>query len=90
MTISHYNDLGAAIRGVCHAWCEEQGYSNPFCRNGEWWAYPPNGVMPIQIKTVMGKSCQRPVRIGRLILFLYPDGSLGPEPELPLDLTILK
>ncbi|NEO74360.1 hypothetical protein [Moorena sp. SIO3H5] len=90
MTISHYNDLGGAIRGVCHAWCEEQGYSNPFCRNGEWWAYPPNGVMPIQIKTVMGKSCQRPVRIGRLILFLYPDGSLAPEPELALDLTILK
>ena len=86
MTILHYTNLGCAIRGVCHAWCKEQGYTDPFCRNGEWWAYPVNGVMPVQIKTVMGTSCQRPVKLGLLTLFLYPDGSLAPEPESALDL----
>ena len=76
-----YRSLGCAIREVCYAWCEEQGYTDPFCRDGEWWAYPPNGVMPVQIKTVIGTNCQRPVRLGNLTLFLYPDGSLAPEPE---------
>ena len=70
-------DLGSAIRGVCHAWCEEQGYSDPFCLNGEWWAFPPNGVIPVQIKTVMGEGCQRSVQIGPLQLALFPDGSLA-------------
>ena len=71
MTVPNFADLGSAIRGVCNAWCEEQGYTDPFCRNGEWWAYPPNGVM--------GSHCQRPVRLGPLTLFLYPDGSVAPE-----------
>ena len=34
-----FSDLGSAIHGVCQAWCKEQGYSDPFCRNGEWWAF---------------------------------------------------
>ena len=86
MIIPHYTNLGCAIRGVCNAWCKEQNYTDPFCRNGEWWAYPLNGVMPVQIKTVMGKSSQRPVKLGLLTLFLYPDGSLAPEPDSDLDL----
>ena len=81
MTIPHYTNLGSAIRGVCYAWCDELGYTDPFCSNGEWWAYPPNGVIPVKIKTVMGTSCQRLVRLGKLTLFLRPDGSLATEPE---------
>ncbi|MEM8641928.1 MAG: hypothetical protein AAGG51_24390 [Cyanobacteria bacterium P01_G01_bin.54] len=81
MTLSDATDLGDAIRRICQAWCAEQGYTDPFCRNGEWWAYPPNGVMPVPIKTVMDTHCQRPVRLGRVTLFLYPDGSFAPEPE---------
>ena len=77
MTIPQYPDLGSAIQGVCQAWCEENGYSNPFCRNGEWWAFPPHGVMPVQIKAVMGHDKQQLVKIGPLTLALLPDGSLA-------------
>ena len=71
-----YSSLGQAIRGVCMTWCEENGYSEPFCRDGEWWAFPPNGVMPIRIKTVIDKDCQCLVRIGPALLMLLPDGSV--------------
>ena len=71
-----YADLGSAIRGVCQAWCDQHGYSDPFCRDGIWWAFPPNGVMPIRIETVMGKQSQRLVRIGPMRLILFPDGSI--------------
>ena len=77
MTIPHYRDLGSAIRGVCQTWCDEHGYSDPFCRNGEWWAFSPSGVMPVKIKTVMAKDCQRTIQISSLTLTLFPDGSLG-------------
>ena len=76
-SIPIYLNLGEAIRGVCIAWCEEHDYSEPFCRDGEWWAFPPNGVMPIPIKTVMSRECQRLVRIGSAQLSLLPDGSLA-------------
>ncbi|MEO0405792.1 MAG: hypothetical protein AAF289_00425 [Cyanobacteria bacterium P01_A01_bin.135] len=76
MAISEYPNLGAAIRGTCEAWCHVQGYSDPFCRNGEWWAFPPGGVMPVQIKTVMDPRCHHPVKIGPLSLALSPDGSV--------------
>jgi hypothetical protein len=45
-----YPDLAAAVRGVCQDWCQRHGYSDPFCRNGEWWAFPPNGVMLVRIR----------------------------------------
>lgn len=79
MSIPCYPDLGCAIRGVCRDWCEEEGYSDPFYRNGECWAFPPNGVMPIRIKTVIGEGYQRSVKIGSLTLSLFPDGSLAPD-----------
>ena len=87
-TIPHaeatYADLGSAIRGVCQAWCDSasadlsvrNGYSDPFCQDGIWWAFPPNGVMPVRIKTVMEKQSQRLVRIGPMRLMLFPDGSI--------------
>ncbi|MEL6381315.1 MAG: hypothetical protein AAFQ89_02340 [Cyanobacteria bacterium J06626_18] len=77
MTIAHYPDLGTAIRGVCHAWCNANGYSDPFCRDGEWWAFPLGGVMPIRIKTVMREDDRQPVKIGPVMLIIFPDGSLS-------------
>jgi len=29
--------------------CEEIGYTEPFFQEGRWWAFPPNGVMPVAI-----------------------------------------
>lgn len=76
MTTPHYATLGEAIQGVCHTWCDEHGYDDPFCRNGEWWAFPPGGVMPVPVKSVMGDRSPRLVRVGPLTLALLPDGSL--------------
>ncbi|NEQ53481.1 MAG: hypothetical protein F6K11_25655 [Leptolyngbya sp. SIO3F4] len=77
MTIPQYSNLSSAIRGVCQTWCDCHGYSDPFCRDGVWWAFPPNGVMPVRIETVMGDQSQRLVRIGPMRLMLFPDGSIG-------------
>ncbi|MEM9215589.1 MAG: hypothetical protein AAGD25_14750 [Cyanobacteria bacterium P01_F01_bin.150] len=76
-SVPTYSSLGQAIRGVCLTWCEENGYCDPFCQDGEWWAFPINGVMPIRIKTVMGEECPRMVKIGPALLKLLPDGSVG-------------
>ncbi|NJR65348.1 MAG: hypothetical protein HC772_08595 [Leptolyngbyaceae cyanobacterium CRU_2_3] len=33
-------------------WCAENGWSEPFAqRRNEYWAFPPNGVMPLPIPT---------------------------------------
>lgn len=29
--------------------CEFFGYSEPVLLDGGWWAFPPNGVMPIRV-----------------------------------------
>ncbi|MEM6836146.1 MAG: hypothetical protein AAF609_04755 [Cyanobacteria bacterium P01_C01_bin.120] len=79
--MAHYPDLATALEGVCRTWCEANGYSEPFCRNGEWWAFPPAGVMPVKIKDVMEKDSQQQIRIGTLMLTLCPDGSLAREIE---------
>ncbi|QYO62297.1 hypothetical protein [Leptolyngbya sp. 7M] len=74
-----YPDLATAIRDVCQAWCQQHGYTDPFCRNGQWWAFPPNGVMPIRIRDVLtADDCQAQwVQIGRVSLALLPDGSFA-------------
>ncbi|MEM6715391.1 MAG: hypothetical protein AAF827_09740 [Cyanobacteria bacterium P01_D01_bin.6] len=77
MTIPRYADLRSAIDDICQAWCQANGYTDPFCRNGEWWAFPPHSVMPVQIKTVMGADCYYPVKIGPLTLTIWPDGTLA-------------
>ncbi|MDB9527634.1 hypothetical protein PN498_16680 [Oscillatoria sp. CS-180] len=77
MTIPQYPNLAAATRSVCQQWCEAYGYSDPFCRNGEWWAFPPHSVMPVSIKTVMAADCRYPVAIGSLTLTIRPDGSFA-------------
>jgi len=63
-SVSQYPDLRSAIQDTCRIWCEAHGYSEPFCRQGEWWAFPPHGVIPVRIKTVMGVACHYPVKIG--------------------------
>jgi len=72
-----YSTFGKAIRGLCRNWCETHRYTDPFLKDGEWWAFPPGGVMPVQVKTVMGEASQRTVRIGPLRVTLFPDGSLA-------------
>jgi len=79
--IPQYSGLGEAIRSTCEVWCRAEDYSDPFCKDGEWWAFPPGGVMPVRIKTVMGAFSQRQVRIDRLTLSLFPDGSLASKTE---------
>lgn len=72
-----YPDLAAAIKDVCQKWCEENGYTEPFYRNGELWAFPPNGVMAIKIKDAIDKQDSKQVWIGQVSLFILPDGSVA-------------
>ena len=72
-----YPDLAAAIEDICQEWCQENGYTEPFYRNGELWAFPPDGVMPVKIKNVMDKQNSKQVWIGRVSLFILPDGSVA-------------
>lgn len=30
-------------------WCEANGYTDPFLQERQWWAFPPNGVMPVPL-----------------------------------------
>lgn len=76
-----YATLGDAIYDVCQAWCKSHGYSDPFCRNGEWWAFPPSGVIPIQIKSVLDDGSEQVVKIGSLELTLFPDGTVSSAPS---------
>ncbi|MEM9947597.1 MAG: hypothetical protein AAF810_16285 [Cyanobacteria bacterium P01_D01_bin.36] len=77
MTLPQYSNFDDAIRGTCRLWCDAKGYSDPFCQDGEWWAFPPSGVMPIRIKTVMGATSCCLVRINQVTTSLFPDGSLA-------------
>ena len=77
MGLPQYANLRNAIRGTCHAWCDAQNYSDPFCKDGVWWAFPPGGVIPVQIKAVMGEMSHCDVKIGPVTLSLFPDGSLA-------------
>ncbi|MEL6468325.1 MAG: hypothetical protein AAFQ74_01230 [Cyanobacteria bacterium J06623_4] len=72
-----YFTLSMAIADLCQRWCDAHGYRDPFCQDGEWWAFPPGGVMPVKIKTVMSRCSERTVRIGSLTVRLFPDGSLA-------------
>lgn len=76
-SVAHYPDLRSAIQATCRTWCATHGYSEPSCRQGEWWAFPTRGVIPVKIKTVMDITCHYPVKIGPVRLTIYPDGSLG-------------
>ncbi|MGD1873006.1 MAG: hypothetical protein ACFB02_08120 [Mastigocoleus sp.] len=73
---SSYPDLNTAISKVSKQWCNETGYSEPFYHNGEMWAFPPDGVIPVKIKDVITQKDCKKVWIGRVSLFILPDGSL--------------
>ncbi|MDX2215508.1 MAG: hypothetical protein SFY66_19750 [Oculatellaceae cyanobacterium bins.114] len=46
--------------GFLKDWCSEHGYTDLFYQEGEWWAFPPKGVMPVQLSAVMGKERSTP------------------------------
>ena len=75
----NYPDLASAIRGVCEQWCQQNGYTDLFRRNGEWWAFPPNGVMPVRLKNALAPEDKysQEVKIGRVSIALMPDGSFA-------------
>ncbi len=84
-----YSDLAAAVQDVCHNWCQRHGYTDLFCRNGEWWAFPPNGVMPVRIRDMLRTSDSQGnhgqeqwVQIGRASIALLPDGSFATAQRL--------
>ncbi|MEL6554558.1 MAG: hypothetical protein AAFQ63_13970 [Cyanobacteria bacterium J06621_11] len=85
MSLPQYANFSDAIRGTCQAWCKDKGYSGPFCQDGEWWAFPPNSVMPVRIRTVMSQSSSCWVRVYSVTLALFPDGSLVREAVLKSD-----
>ena len=76
--MQEYPDLNAAIKAVCEKWCQQNGYTEPFCHNGEYWAFPPDGVIPIKIRNAIrvDKVEAELVRVGRVYFWLLPDGSL--------------
>jgi len=39
----------AVVTGIFRQY-EAKGYTEPFYQDGEWWAFPPNGVMPVALK----------------------------------------
>ncbi|MEM9508436.1 MAG: hypothetical protein AAGA16_12260 [Cyanobacteria bacterium P01_E01_bin.35] len=75
--MNQYLDLPTAIYDVCQQWCQKHGYSELFCRNGEWWAFPPNGVIPLPLKDTISNKRQysQEIKIGRVSVRLLPDGS---------------
>ena len=51
-----YPNLKAAAAAVCQRWCEQKGYSDRFYQDGSWWAFPPNGVLPVKINEVIDRD----------------------------------
>lgn len=37
--------LAIEVQDWCAFWC----YTDPFIHDGQWWAYPPAGVMPVPV-----------------------------------------
>ena len=74
---SVYPDLASAICCIREQWCDLHGYTEPFCHNGVWWVFPPNGVIPVRIRDVMNTDKGQWVRIGRVSIALLPDGSFA-------------
>ena len=77
----HYPNLATAIYDVCQQWCQQNGYSDLFCRNGQWWAFPPNAVMPVCLRDAITpeEKYHQEVTIGRVSVILLPDGSFAKD-----------
>ena len=85
-----YPDLKAAAAAVCQKWCQQHGYCDSFYLDGSWWAYPPQGVIPVKIRDIIDRQqtiAQR-VQIKYYSIFLsialLPDGCIAPHnhPEI--------
>jgi hypothetical protein len=37
------------IPQIIQDWCDENGYTDPFLKNSEWWGFPANAVMPVPL-----------------------------------------
>ena len=85
-----YPTLKDAAAAVCTRWCEQEGYSDSFYQNGSWWAYPPNGVIPVRIHSILDveHTLARRVRVKYYSIYLsialLPDGCIAPHnhPEI--------
>jgi hypothetical protein len=85
-----YPNLEAAAAAVCSKWFQQQGYTGHFYSSGSWWAFPPQGVMPVRIHDVIDleETKARRVQIEyysiSLSIALLPDGCIAPHahPEI--------
>ncbi len=85
-----YSNLKAAAAAVCQRWCEQQGYTDRFYQSGSWWAFPPNGVIPVKIHEVIDIEHTKAQRVKikyhstALSIALLPDGCIAPHnhPEI--------
>ena len=77
--MTNYPNLSTAIYSVCQQWCQQNGYSDLFCRNGQWWVFPPNAVMPVRLKEAIPPEVNysQEVKIGRVSITLMSDGSIA-------------
>ncbi|MEO0924354.1 MAG: hypothetical protein AAFY63_00625 [Cyanobacteria bacterium J06643_13] len=85
-----YPNLRDAEGAVCQRWCEQQGYSDRFYQDGSWWAFAPNGVIPVKIHDIIDlqQTFAQRVRVKHYSIFLsialLPDGCIAPHnhPEI--------
>lgn len=85
-----YPDLRAAAAAVCRKWCQQHGYTDSFYLDGSWWAYPPQGVMPVKIRDIINRQQTIAQRVQiqyysiSLSIALLPDGCIAPHnhPEI--------
>ena len=85
-----YPNFLSAAGAVCQRWCEQEGYRDRFYQNGSWWAFPPNGVIPVRIHEIfdLNKTKAQRVQVKHhsiaLSIALLPDGCIAPHnhPEI--------
>lgn len=80
-----YPNLEAAAAAVCSQWCQQHGYTDCFYLSGSWWAFPPQGVMPVKIHDVIDLEQTKASRVQieyysiSLSIALLPDGCIAPH-----------
>lgn len=85
-----YPNMKAAAEAVCGEWCQQQDYTDYFYDHGSWWAFPPQGVMPVKIHNVIDVAQTKAQRVKIkhhsifLSIALLPDGCIAPpnHPEI--------
>ena len=80
-----YPNLKAAAEAVCARWCLQEGYTDWFYRQGSWWAFPPQAVMPVKIHDILQLDYTKAQRVQvqyysiALSIALLPDGCIAPH-----------